>query len=192
MLMKLLIYLRESPQYFKLTISFKMVEPVFISPFFVSYILPFVLVFTIVFAVLQRTKLLGDNVKQINAIVGLVVGLILISFPFARNIVNQLMPFLAVVLVIFLVFILSYGFFSKKNNSQDDFLSSKLKLVFTILLGLGLIIFLLIITGVWHKIPGLISFNFSENFWLNLLLFLVIVISIVAVLKKQKNEPNNS
>ncbi len=165
-----------------------MAEPVFISPFFVSYILPFVLVFTIVFAILQRTKLLGDNVKQINAIVGLVVGLILISFPFARNIVNQLMPFLAVILVIFLVFMLSYGFFSRKNNSTDDFLPNKLKIVFAGLLGLGLIIFLLIITGVWDKIPGLISFNFSKDFWLNALLFLVIVISIIAVLKNKGPE----
>lgn len=169
-----------------------MAEPIFISPFFVSYILPFVLVFTIVFAILQRTKLLGDNVKQINAIVGLVVGLILISFPFARNIVNQLMPFLAVVLVIFLVFTLSYGFFSRKNNSTEDFLPGKLKIVFASLLGLGLIIFLLIITGVWDKILGFVSLSISKNFWLNALLFLVIVISIVAVLKGRGNDSDNS
>ena len=169
-----------------------MTEPIFISPFFVDYILPFVLVFTLVFAILQRTKLLGNDVKQINAIVGLVVGLILISFPFARDIINQLMPFLAVVLVIFLVFILSYGFFSKKNNAEDDFLPGKLKTFFAILLGIGLVIFILVITGVWQNIPGMLSINLPKDFWLNALLFLVIVIAIVAVLKNKKDNPTTS
>ena len=64
-----------------------MVEPFFISPFFIEYVLPFVLVFTLIFAVLQKTKLLGDNTQQIDAIIGLVIGLFLIAFPAARDIV---------------------------------------------------------------------------------------------------------
>ena len=47
-------------------------------PIFVETILPFLLVFTLVFAVLQKSKILGDNKKQIDAIVSLVVGLLLI------------------------------------------------------------------------------------------------------------------
>ena len=87
-----------------------MPEPFLISPYFLDYVLPFVLVFTVVFAVLQKTKLLGDEVKQINAILGLVVGLFLIAFPGPRGIIVLLMPFLAVALVILLVFMLLYGF----------------------------------------------------------------------------------
>ena len=77
-------------------------------PIFQEYILPFVLVFTLIFAILQKTKLLGDDVKQINAIVGFVVGLMFVVFPFANNFVVQLMPFLAVSAVVLLVFMLMY------------------------------------------------------------------------------------
>ncbi len=87
-----------------------MVEPIFISSYFLDYILPFVLVFTLIFAILEKTKLLGEDKKQINSLVGLVVGLILIAFPYARDIVVLLMPFLAVSAVILLVFMLLYGF----------------------------------------------------------------------------------
>ena len=45
-------------------------------PIFVGTILPFVLVFTIVFAVLQKSKIFGDDKKQIDSIVALVFGLI--------------------------------------------------------------------------------------------------------------------
>jgi len=59
-----------------------MVEIVFISPLFLNYILPFVLVWTLIFAILEKTNLLGEGRRQINAIIGLVVGLILIAFHF--------------------------------------------------------------------------------------------------------------
>ena len=93
-----------------------MVEPILISPFFINYILPFVLVFTLTFAILQKTKLLGEEKKQIDALVSLVIGLILIAFPFAREIVVKLMPFLAVSLIILLVFMLLYGFIMGKSG----------------------------------------------------------------------------
>ena len=83
--------------------------PFIISPFFVNIILPFVLVFTLVFAILEKTRLLGEN-KQIDAIVGVVIGLFLISVPGPRDIVILLMPFLAVSIVILLVFMIIYGF----------------------------------------------------------------------------------
>ena len=44
-----------------------MAEPIFISGYFLDYILPFVLVFTLIFAILTKTKLLGEDKKQINA-----------------------------------------------------------------------------------------------------------------------------
>ncbi len=85
-------------------------QPIFVSSYFRDYILPFVLVFTLIFAILEKTKLLGDDKKQVNAITGLVIGLILIGTPFARDIIVKLMPFLAIFAVILLVFMLLYGF----------------------------------------------------------------------------------
>jgi len=43
------------------------IEPSFlISSYFLDYILPFILVFTLIFAILEKTKLLGDEKKQVH------------------------------------------------------------------------------------------------------------------------------
>ena len=158
-----------------------MAEPFLISPYFIDFILPFVLVFTIIFAVLQKTQLLGEDKKQVDSLIGLVVGLILIAFPGPRNIVVLLMPFLAVSIVILLVFMLLYGFILGKK--EGDILDSGLKKVFGAILALALITFLLIITGYW----GLVyAFFFEGNYrviWANIILIVAIVAAIFAVLK---------
>ena len=41
---------------------------------FYEFALPFLLVFTIVFAILEKTKLFGGGKKNINLIIGIVVG----------------------------------------------------------------------------------------------------------------------
>lgn len=73
-------------------------------------ILPFVLVFVVIFAILDRIQILGEDKKQINAIVALVIALIFVTFTRAVNIVNNLMPFLAVLAIIILVFLVLWGF----------------------------------------------------------------------------------
>jgi len=70
-----------------------MVEPIFIAPYFLDYILPFVLIFTLIFAILQKTKLLGEDNRNVDVLIGLVVGLTLIAFPGSRSVVVLLMPF---------------------------------------------------------------------------------------------------
>ena len=127
-----------------------MVEPILISPYFLNYILPFVLVFTITFAILQRSKLLGDDKKQINAIVGMIIGLILIAYPFARDIVVLLMPFLAVSIVILFVFMLLYAFIGGKTDG--NILSKPWKIIFNIILAIALVTVLLMITGYWDYV----------------------------------------
>ena len=85
-------------------------------PLFIETILPFLLIFTIVFAVLQKSKIFGDGKKQIDAIVALVFGLLAIAFAQATGIIIQLIPFLAVSLVIILVFMILVGSFGKPGN----------------------------------------------------------------------------
>lgn len=158
-----------------------MVSPIFASPFFTSYILPFVLVFTLIFAILQKTQLLGEGRKQINAIIGLIVGLILIAFPFAREVVVKLMPFLAVSAVVLLVFMLLYGFIAGR---EKDVLNKGLKITLGIILGLALITALLIISGYWSPVYNfMFSREGAAQVWINILLIVIIagaVISVVA------------
>ena len=45
-------------------------------PIIRDIVLPFILVFVLVFAILEKSKLLGDGKKQINAIIGFVIAAI--------------------------------------------------------------------------------------------------------------------
>ena len=144
-----------------------MVEPIFINSIFLDYILPFVLVFTLIFAILQKTQILGEGKKQIDAIMGMVIGLILIAFPFSRNIIVQLMPFLAVIAVVLLVFMLIYGMvFGKWDISHVS-----IKIIFGIVLAIGILIMVLIIAGWWTLIyTRLFSKTTGANIWINVLI----------------------
>lgn len=68
-----------------------MVETVFSWPVFSEILFPFVLVFTLLFAILEKTKILGEN-KQNHALISLAVAVILIATP-ARTIISGLAPF---------------------------------------------------------------------------------------------------
>ena len=167
-----------------------MAAPFFINPFFLNYILPFVLVFTLIFAILQKTEILGAGKKQNDSIVALVIGLILIAFPFARNIVVQIMPFLAVSIAILLVFMLGYGFIYQEKVEMHKWLKITLMAIF----GLGLITVILMVTGVWDKIY---EFLFGKGdvgqIWINVLLILTMAGAIIAVLKgKGKSSEDSS
>jgi len=167
-----------------------MVEPIFTSVIFADYILPFVLVFTLVFAVLQKTKLLGDGKRQIDALIGLVVGLILIAFPFARNVIVLLMPFLAVAIVVLLVFMLLYGFIMGKKEVE---MHKGLKIALGIIVGLGLITVLLFATGWWDVVYDfMFERETSSQIWVNALLIAVIAGAVIAVLSDKKGSGSSS
>lgn len=161
-----------------------MVEPFFISGFFLDFVLPFVLVFTLIFAILSKTKLLGEDKKQINALLGLIIGIILIAFPFARNIVVQLMPFLAVSAVILLVFMLMYGFIWGKS---EDVLDKGMKITLAVIFGLALITALLFITGWWNPVYDFVfGRGGASQVWINGLLIIILAIAVIAVIKGEK------
>jgi len=150
-------------------------------PIFQKYILPFVLVFTLIFAILQKTKLLGDDTKQINAIVGLVVGLMFVVFPFANNFVVQLMPFLAISAVVLLVFMLMYGFVW--GSKEGDVLHKGVKIGLVIILGLALATFMLYIAGWWDYIyEFLFEGNNAVTLWFNVFILIIIAVAVIAVL----------
>lgn len=149
------------------------VKSVFAEPIFMEYILPFLLVFTLVFAVLDKTKLLGEGKRQINAIMSLVIGIILLGFPTSRNIIVKLIPFLAIVLVILFVFMLLYGFVMGKK--EGDVLHKGVKIAIGIILGLAVIVAVLWITGAWDVIyEKTIKGEFAGKIWINVLLIAII------------------
>tara|TARA_Y100000310_G_scaffold302882_1_gene340703 strand:- start:4238 stop:4756 length:519 start_codon:yes stop_codon:yes gene_type:complete len=127
------------------------------SPLFIEIILPFILVFAVVFAILQKTNILGDGKRQIDAIVALVIGLIVIAFGQAVDIIIYLMPVLAVSVVVLLVFMILYGMVFKEGEFA---IPKGVKGVIGVLAAIVVVVAILIITGWWGR---LVDYIFLEG-----------------------------
>ena len=79
---------------------------------FTQFILPFLLMFTVIFAVLEKTKLFGDEKKQVDAIVSFVIALIFVSVVYPKLVVTNLILFLTVAIIVLFVVLLLWGFVS--------------------------------------------------------------------------------
>lgn len=161
--------------------------PFLVSGFFLEYLLPFALVFVLIFAILQKSKLLGDGKKQIDAIIGLVVGLILIAYGPARLIVVQLQVFLAVFASILLVFMLLMAFISQKK--EGEILGKWFKYALYAILCVSLVIALIVMFGYWDMVVGFVTNSSSGGqLWVNGLIIVVIVGALIAVLADKGNK----
>ena len=162
---------------------------IFDNPFFTEMLLPFLLVFVVVFAILQKSKILGDGKAQIDAIVGLVIGLILIGIPGPRDIVVQLMPWLAVGVSVILVFLILYGFVAGDLSDAPSWM----KTTFGVLAGLFTIGVVLYVTGIGDRIVGWFSEGDSSDVWMNIIMIILVVgAGVVAVVSGKKKSGSGS
>ena len=158
------------------------------SPFIMEQVLPFLLVFVIIFAILDKTKILGDGKKQINAIVGFIVGLMLIAFPGPRDLIVNLMPLLAVIVVILLVFMILYGF---STGDKEFKLPKGLKITLGVLVGLALIIALLVFTDYWGYVVNAVFGGEGSSVAKDIFLILVVVAAVAVVLWSGKDKASS-
>lgn len=109
----------------------------------IDFLLPFILVFTIVFAVLQRTKILGDN-KNFNVILALVLGLLFVlphltgSYPLGYDpvaVMNQSLPSISLVAIAAIMLLLLMGIFG------TDFSKTAAPIIALVALGFVVYIF---------------------------------------------------
>ena len=156
------------------------------NPFFIEQVLPFLLVFTLVFAILDKTKVLGEGKRQVNAIIAFVIGIILIAFPGPRDLIVNLMPLLAIIAVVMLVFLMFYGFAGGKPEDKW------VKIVFGGLVGLALIVALLVFTGYWESVLGAVSGGEGSGLAANVIFILIIIAAVAIVLWKGKGGGSSS
>lgn len=155
-------------------------------PLFVEIVLPFILVFVVIFAILQKSKILGEGKKQIDALVALVIGLLVVSFSYATGVIVSLIPFLAVGTVVILVFMLLYGMAFVKKDSFD--LPDWVRGTIGILAALGVIIATLIATGGWEYIMDLYEGSDNGSFWISNALIIALVIGAFFALTRKDKE----
>ena len=151
-------------------------------PVLKDFVLPFLIVFFIVFAILEKTKLFGEEKKQLNALLAFVIGLIFVSAVFPKMVVANIILFLSVAIVIVFVVLMLWGFvFSTKDGFvMTDPMKWGLFAVVTI----ALIIGILWATGVSGKAYDfLFGQSWSEAFWTNLIFVILIGVALAAVIR---------
>jgi hypothetical protein len=157
-----------------------MVETLLSTPLVREALLPFLLIFAVTFAVLQKTKILGDGKKQIDAIVALVIGLIVITFGFATNLITSLIPFLAIAIVVILVFMILYGMVFQ--GGQNSFTIHKgIRITVGILAALGLLIVLLVSTGAWGYLYDRFLLGDASSSLVTNAIFIVVIVAAVLI-----------
>ena len=151
-----------------------------------KFILPFFLIWFVVFAILEKTKLLGEN-KQINTLVAAVIGLIFVGAIFPKEVVENLILFLSVAIIVVFTALLLWGFVSGDEAKVDG------KLKKFAAAGVIIAVAIAVFWAVGLRIEALnkvIDFLFyqpwSATFWTNAL-FIVVVAAAVTVILLSKS-----
>ena len=155
-------------------------ETILASDFAVRIVYQFLLTFTLLFAILEKSKILGEDKRQIDALVSLAVALIVVAFSWATNIIAGLMPFLAVSVVILLVFMILYGFVAS-DIKEGLKLPKRLQYGLGILAGIALIIAVIVATGQWSKVYDSLFGGGSFTSLASNVLMIAIIIGALAV-----------
>lgn len=69
---------------------------------FYEYVLPFLLVFAIIFAALEKTQLFGSGKTNINVIVALIFGFLLVAQQGVVKTINEFLPNVSLILIVVL------------------------------------------------------------------------------------------
>ncbi|MFW5846936.1 MAG: hypothetical protein ACOCUU_02130 [Nanoarchaeota archaeon] len=155
-----------------------------------QFALPFLLIFFIVFAILKKTKILGEESEQLNALVAFVIGLIFVGAVFPKMVVENMILFLTIAMVVSFVGLLLWGFVSGGDLKGGDggFLNDKIKWIMGIAVLIAVVIALLWATGVntGGVLEKLFDSDWSQTFWTNVLFIIVIAAALAIGLIKGK------
>jgi hypothetical protein len=153
---------------------------------FTDFIFPFLLVFVVIFALLEKTKLFGEERRQINALVSLFISLIFLAFEGARLAIVNFMPLVVIAIIFILIFMMLWGFV---GGSVEKGMNKGLKITFGILIGLFVIIAGLYVTGAWNTVyDSLFAGGSAGKIWVNILILAIIGGAVALVLSTGKGK----
>jgi len=155
---------------------------------FSSFVFPFLLIFFITFGILEKSKLFGDNRRQLNAFISFVIGLIFVGAVFPKLVVGNLILFLTVAIVVMFVALLLWGFVAGEEGLKFANFPKPIKSLIGIVILVAVVIATLWATGVeGSAFDFIFRRNWSTEFWTNFAFVAVIIIALAAVLKKPKS-----
>jgi hypothetical protein len=149
------------------------------SGFFMDLILPFLLVFSVVFAILKKTEILGKGKRQVDALVSLTIGLIVVAFGNYVNVITNLSAFLGVGVVVILVFMILTGAFYEPGKLKID---DKVKTGAMWLVAVVVVLATLYYTGALSYLISFFENSSSGPIWLgNIIVIIIIGVAVAAV-----------
>jgi hypothetical protein len=159
-------------------------ETIFQNEIISNFILPFLLMFLVVFAILEKTKLLGEN-KQVNSLLSLVIGLVFVGAIFPKLVVENLVLFLTVAIVIMFVGLMLWGFVMGEGGIKIfDNTGPGLKWLIGVIILIAVIIAVLWATGVGpESMDFLFGQSWSNALWTNVAFIVVIALALAVAWK---------
>jgi hypothetical protein len=158
-------------------------------------ILPFILVFTIVFAVMQKVKIFGDNTKNYNIMIALVMGLAVV-FPHVLGyyppdqdivmIINHALPNVSITLVAIVMALLIIGVFGKSPTLGDNNISGWIAM-----LAFGAIVYIFGSAANWWSLPGFL-YMLDNPDTMGLVVFILVFAIIIWFITKDDTNPGES
>lgn len=157
------------------------------APLMTDFLYPFLLLFFLVFAILEKTKILGEDVKTTNALVSLVVALIFVAAIFPKLMATNLILFMSVGLVIIFVGLMMWGFITGEKPTPGGKWKSFYAVILFIAIFFAVIwaagILTPFINGAERFMMFLFGSSWSGSFWTNALIVAFIAGAIAIALK---------
>lgn len=149
---------------------------------FLQEALLFLLAFVVVFAILQKSKILGDDVAKINSLVALAFAFIFVGMSAATNVVSTMVPWVAVALSVILMFLLLWGFVGGEISG----LPKEIKYTIIGLSAIFMIVLTFYATGQWSNIQGWL--NFDNSLVYTALVFIAVIAAVVYIVVSSKKD----
>jgi len=154
-------------------------------------VLPFLLIFTITFAILEKTRILGEEEiggkkyprKNLDAMVALVVGLVIVTATQLVAFINQFLAIAALVMVIGIGFLLMVGVFYNPEEGKKQLLEDGWIKAFTVIIFIATILIILHAAGVLDDAYNWVATNIGGEI-VGSIIFLAVMIGLVAFIVK--------
>jgi len=157
---------------------------IFSGTFFSGIVLPFLLIFTVVFAILIKSSILSAR-PDINAIVALAFGLLVIGVPAAIGVITKIIPVIAVFVVIILSWMLLMGFI---GTTEAGVLTKGLKTTLNIIISIAVVAAIVWATGLLDTFQAGPMFGEVVNY----AILIAAMIAVIAIITSPPAAPAKS
>lgn len=136
---------------------------------FFQVIVPFILIFAVIFAILEKSRLLGEDKKGTNAIIAFVIALTTTGTATVTGIISTMIPLVMLAIMVLLLYFLTYGLFAGDLSKMG----SGIRISFGIASGIAVALIFLHAANLLDRLTGEI---------LGMILLIAAVIAVIAVI----------